>query len=134
MAGLADQVHDCPVSLAHLNFVELEANQLGSAQAATEQHGKHGVVARGTKAPASGMFENFRTLLDGQPVARAKPELLHAFHAADSRRQLRAQQAGISGFVSQTTHGCKLLIDGVCGQTAGFQVHAVADDHDAVER
>jgi len=89
MAALADQIHDCPMPLAHLNFVEFEANQLGSAQAATEQHGKHGVVARRTKAPAGGMFENFRALLDRQPVAGAKPELLDALYTADSSRQLR---------------------------------------------
>jgi hypothetical protein len=72
-------------------------------------------------------------LFDRQPVAGAKPELLHAFHAADSGSQFRAQQPGVSGFMSQTTHGCELLIDRVRGQTAGFQVHAVTHDHDAIE-
>jgi hypothetical protein len=36
--------------------------------------------------------------------------------------------------MSQATHGCELLIDRVRGQTTGFQVHSVTDDHDAVER
>jgi hypothetical protein len=35
--------------------------------------------------------------------------------------------------VSQTTHGGKLLVDGVGGQMPRFQVHAIAHDHDAVE-
>jgi len=35
--------------------------------------------------------------------------------------------------VSQATHGCKLLVDGVGGQMPRFQVHAIAHDDDAVE-
>ena len=35
--------------------------------------------------------------------------------------------------MSQTTHGCKLLIDGVRGQAARFQVHSVPHDNDAIE-
>ncbi len=34
----------------------------------------------------------------------------------------------------ESSHGRELLVNGVCGQTARFQVHAVADYHDAVER
>jgi Domain of unknown function (DUF6429) len=35
--------------------------------------------------------------------------------------------------VSQAAHGCKLLVDSVGRQTARFQGHAVAHDHDAIE-
>jgi hypothetical protein len=35
--------------------------------------------------------------------------------------------------VSKAAHGCELLVDGVRCQTAGFQVHAVANDGDAIE-
>jgi len=35
--------------------------------------------------------------------------------------------------MSQTTHGGELLIDGVRGQAARFQVQAVTHDHDAIE-
>ncbi len=35
--------------------------------------------------------------------------------------------------MSQATHGCKLLVDGVGGQMPRFQVHAIAHDDDAVE-
>jgi hypothetical protein len=133
MAALADQIHDGPMPLAHLNFVLLETNQLRSSQSTTNKHGQHGIVALGTEARASSKPQNLRGLFDRQPVAGAKPELLHAFHAADSGGQFRAQQPGVSGFMSQTTHGCELLIDRVRGQTAGFQVHAVTHDNDAIE-
>src|SRR5512135_167042 len=35
--------------------------------------------------------------------------------------------------MSEPSHGCKLLVDGVRGQTSSLQVHAVANHHDAVE-
>lgn len=95
MAALADQIHDRPVPLPHLNVAKLKSDQLRSAQAATKQHGQHGIVALGTGAGASRKPQNLRRLFDRQPVAGAKPELLHAFHAADSGSQFRAQQAGV---------------------------------------
>ena len=48
------------------------------------------------------------------------------------RGQLGTQQASGGGFVSQATHGCK-LVDGVGGQMPRFQVHAIAHHDDAVE-
>jgi hypothetical protein len=35
--------------------------------------------------------------------------------------------------VSETAHGCELLVDGVGGQMPRFQVQAIAHDDDAVE-
>ena len=133
MSPLADQVHDRPVALSHLHVVHVQASQLRSAQAATEQHGQHGVITLGPKAVASSMPENLRALLDHQPVAGAKPELLHAFHAADPSGQFRAQQPRVGGLVRQPAHGGEVLINRVRGQASGFQMHAVTNDHDAVE-
>jgi hypothetical protein len=39
VAALADQIHYCPVSLTHLDLIQLQADQLRSAEATTEQHG-----------------------------------------------------------------------------------------------
>ena len=84
MPALADQVHDRPVALSHLDVIHLQASHLRSAQAATEQDRQHGVIALGTEAVANSVLENLGALLDGQPVPGAEPELLHAFHPADS--------------------------------------------------
>jgi hypothetical protein len=69
-----------------------------------------------------------------QPIAGAKPKLLNTFHPADPSSQFRAQQAGIGGFVRQSSNSRQLLVDRICGQTAGFQVHAVPHNYDTVER
>jgi hypothetical protein len=69
MATLADQVHHCPVPLTHLDLVQLQADQLRSTKATPKQQGQHRVVALGTHAIATSMFEHFGTLLRAQPVA-----------------------------------------------------------------
>ena len=59
VATLADQIHGCPVTLTHLDLIQLQADQLGSAKATTKQHGQHRIVALGTHAIATSMFEHF---------------------------------------------------------------------------
>jgi len=48
VTALADQVHDRPVPLPHLQVIEPLANQFRTAEAAAEQHGQHGVVSLST--------------------------------------------------------------------------------------
>jgi len=38
LSTFADQIHDRPMALAHLDLIQLQANQFRSAEAATEQH------------------------------------------------------------------------------------------------
>ena len=85
MAALADQVYDCPVTLAYLHLIHFQADQFRSAKATTEQHGQHRKVALRLHAISMSTLEDFRTLLRAQPVAGAKPELLHSFHSATVR-------------------------------------------------
>jgi hypothetical protein len=79
------------------------------------------------------MLEHFGTPRCAQPIAGAESELLDSFHPADPRSQFRAEQSSVSSFVRESSHRCKLLVDGVGGQMPRFQVHAIAHDHDAVE-
>jgi hypothetical protein len=72
----------------------------------------------GAHAIAASIFEYFGTLLGAQPVAGAKPELLDPFHSAESCGQLRTQQPRVCGLVREAAYSGKLLVDGVCGQTA----------------
>jgi hypothetical protein len=66
------------------------------------------------------MLEHFRTLLRAQPITGTEPELLDSLDAADPGSQFGTQQTGVGGFVSQTTDGRKLLVDGVGGQMPRF--------------
>lgn len=58
VASLADQIHHRPVSLAHLDFIQLQADQFRSAEATTEQHGQHRVVTLGAHGTAVCSFHD----------------------------------------------------------------------------
>lgn len=81
VATFANQINHGPVSLAHLDVVELQAHQFRSAKTTTEQHGQHRVVAFCPHAVSPRMLEYFRTLLDTQPIAGTESELLDSFDA-----------------------------------------------------
>src|SRR6478672_2380248 len=47
VAALADQIDHCPVPLTHLDLVQLQPDQFGSAKATPKKQGQHRVVAFG---------------------------------------------------------------------------------------
>ena len=73
VAALADQVHHCPVTLTHLDFVQLQPDQLGSPKATPKKQGQHRVVAFSTHAIPTSTLEHFGTLLCAQPIAGTEP-------------------------------------------------------------
>ena len=118
--ALADQVYHRPVPLTHLDLIQLHADKFRSAEATTKQQCQHGVVALRSHTVTTSMLEYFRTLLRAQPITDTEPELLDSLDPADPGCQFWTQQARVGGFVSQATHGCKLLVDGVGGQMSRF--------------
>jgi hypothetical protein len=69
----------------------------------------------------------------GAPVSGTLAQLFDAFHSTDSRSQFRTQEARIRCFISESSNGSELLIDGIRSQTSRFEVHAVPHDDDAIE-
>src|SRR5580704_11966864 len=59
VATLADQIHGCPVTLTHLDLIQLQAHKFRPAKTTTKQHGQHCVVALGSHAIATRMLEHF---------------------------------------------------------------------------
>jgi hypothetical protein len=107
----------CP---CRLHIADLQPDQFGSAQPATKQQRKHGVVSFLAHTVALGPIQYLRALLDAEPVPRALPELLHTLHAADPRRQIGTEQPGVGSLVGQPANGGQLLVDGVGGQPPRF--------------
>jgi hypothetical protein len=116
VATFANQINNDPVSLAHLDVVQLQTDQFRPAKAATEQLGQHRIIALGAHSVSLRMFEHFGTLLHAQPITGPESELLDSLDAANPCGQLGTQQASVGGFVSQATYGCKLLVDGVAAR------------------
>ena len=133
MPGLADQIHDCPMPLTDLDLIQFQTDQFRSAKTTPKEHRQHGVVSLGPHSGARSTLQNRGTLRRAQPIAGAKPKLLDALHSANPGSKFRAEQTGVGSFVCESSNCRKLLVDGVCGQTTGFQVHAVPNHDDAVE-
>jgi hypothetical protein len=76
VATLADQINHCPVPLAHLDVVQLQANQFRPSKATTEQHGQHRIIALGPHSVSPCSLEHFRTLLCAQPMPDRNPSCL----------------------------------------------------------
>ena len=58
VATFANQIHHGPVSLAHLDVVQLQTDQFRSAKPAAKQHGQHRIIALGAHAVAASVFEH----------------------------------------------------------------------------
>ena len=121
------------MTLPHLNLVQFQSDQLGSAKTAAEEHRQHRVVALGTHALAIGMLQDLRTLLGAQPVPGTKAELLDSSDPADTRCEFRAEETRVRRLMRESPHGGELLVDGVRRQISRFKIHAVADHDDAIE-
>jgi len=79
---------------------------------------RDGVVSLGAHALAISTLQDFCALRWAQPLAGAKSKLLDTLHSADPGGEFRAEQAGVGGFVRESSHGCELLVDRICSQTA----------------
>ena len=59
VAALADEIYHRPVSLAHLDFIQLQAHKFRPAKTTTKQQGQHRVVAFGAHAFSTRTLEYF---------------------------------------------------------------------------
>jgi hypothetical protein len=76
-----------------LNPLELQVGYLGSSQAAPNEETQHGGVSFALKSVSTNRAHKSLTLLGRQPVADRMCQALHGFDPADSRYQIRAEQA-----------------------------------------
>ena len=58
-------------------------------------------------------------LLRGQPIAEAHSQFLYAFNAANTSRQIGAEETAVGGLVCEPAHGtetglrCQVQVDGI---------------------
>jgi hypothetical protein len=83
VATFANQIHHGPVSLTHLDVVQLQTNQFRSAKTTTKQHGQHRVIALRPHTVTTSALEYLRTLLCAQPIAGPESGLLDSFDPAN---------------------------------------------------
>jgi len=57
-------------------------------------------------------------LVGGQPVTKTHAEVLRSFNSPDASSKIRAEPAGISGFVCQAPDGCEPAVYRAWGKLA----------------
>jgi hypothetical protein len=61
------------------------------------------------------------------------PSFFTPFDATNTGSQIGAEKTAVGGFVGEPAHGAKTQIDGSGRELTGFQMRAIAQDHDPVE-
>jgi hypothetical protein len=128
MPSLSYQIDNCPVILPSLQVLDGKMGQLRSAKAAPEADREDASAAFATDCLDVGGVQQRFGLIGTEPIAQPDAEFFCSLHASNSRRQLGAQQTGISGLLGQSSHGGQSQVN--CGrrQVTGFQLQFVTQD------
>ena len=90
------------------------------------------LVAKLTRGAANRMHQP-STLFGGQPVAAANAKAPYALHAADARRQFRAEEPGVGSFIRDSSDGGESQIDRGRSIAELFEVDSIAQDDGPIE-
>jgi hypothetical protein len=107
--------------------------QLRSAKAAPEADCENASAAFATDRLEVGGFHQCFGLIGTEPIAQPDAEFLGSLHAPNARRELGAEQAGIGGLISQSSHGGQSQVNRGRSQVTGFQLQLVTEDDGLVE-
>lgn len=113
---------------------EIQVGQLSPSEPASKQHRKDCSVSPALKRIRVRRLQQPASLFSSKPISEPHTQFLDAFHTANASGQLRTEQAGVSGFISETPNRSESSIDGPGGKLPGFKMNTVSGDHRLVER
>ena len=111
VSALADQIGNHAVLVALLDRLEAQGQQLGSGQAAADQHRDHRVIPQLARGRGHRALEEPAALLSRQPVSEANTNPAHPLHATNTGCQFRTQEAGVGRLVRDAPDGSKPKVD-----------------------
>ena len=104
MASLADQINNGPMLFALLEMIQSQRYGFMPPQAAREQQCEQCSVTFSFQSLMIGCLPKCLALLRGQPIAETHSQLLHAFNAANTSRQIGAEETAVGGLVCEPAH------------------------------
>jgi hypothetical protein len=105
VASLANQIDNGPMLFALLEMIQSQSHGFMPPQAAREQQREQCSVAFSLQSLMIGCLPKCLALLCGQPIAEAHSQLLHALSAANTSRQIGAEETAVGGLVCKPAHG-----------------------------
>ncbi len=134
MSGLAQKVGDDPVLVAVLDGFAVQAEKLTATESVSDQHGEDGVLPLAAERIAVRAGQKPSALLGCDPVPNADTNLAHSFNPSDPSGELGTEQAGIGGFVRDSSHGGQAQVDRCWRVLLLFEIDSVSQDHRPIER
>src|SRR5450759_3953866 len=128
--SFADEIGDNPMFLPNLEVLSSKADKFGPPESASDQQRQDGAVALAAGGFQGRSLQQCSRLIDSQPIANPDAQALRAFDTPDTRRQFGAQEAGVGGFVSKSSHCGQAHVDCGGSETVLFQEEPVPE-HDS---
>src|SRR6267143_1673507 len=105
VASLANQIHNGPMLFALLEMIQCQSHGFMPSQATREQQCEQCAVAFSFQPLMIGCLPKCLGLLRSQPIAEAHSQLLHTFNAANTSRQIGAEETAVGCLVCEPAHG-----------------------------
>jgi hypothetical protein len=134
MPRLADQINYDPAVLPPLKVGNIQFCRFSPAQAAAQEDPEQSSVSLALECIRVRRLPERSCLLGGEPVTNTDASVLRPFDSPDAGSKIRAEQAGISGFVREAPNGGEPAVDRAGRKLTGFQVDSIAGDNRSVER
>ena len=90
---------------ALLEVIQSQRHRFMPPQAAREQQCEQCSVAFSFQSLMIGCLPKSMALLRGQPIAEAHSQLLYTFNAANTSRQIGAEETAVGSLVCEPAHG-----------------------------
>ncbi len=101
VAAFANEICKHPVFFSKLEVLNLNGNELCSAQAAAQKHGQHCVVTQVAQLLAGVNGEQLFTLFRAKPVPNSNAQPLCSFDPANASGEVRTQESTIRSLICE---------------------------------
>jgi hypothetical protein len=133
MAALADKIGNYPVFLPLLNILNFQCRQFRAPQTAAQKNCECGVVSLSAKTANVYGPQKAHTLLCGKPIANRHTQPFGTLHAANSCRQIGAQEPAIRCLIRQPSDCREPQVNGGRSIVLLFERDPVPGDYGLVE-
>jgi hypothetical protein len=125
VSTLSVQIHDHPPLIALLDVGYEQLCNLGPAKTAPGKHSDNGTVPLAFQNVQIRRSQKLFDLIGAEPVPEPNADPLRALDPANARRQLWAEQAGVSRLIREPPHCRKAEVDCRGGQPTRLQLKPV---------
>ncbi len=134
VTAFANEIRKKPVLFALLQILNGERCQFCPAQPAAQENGDHCVIPNAAQGLTIKYRKQAPPLFGRKPISDPNSKFLDTFYSTDSGRQVRAEQAGVCGFISEAANGGEAKVDGRRRVTGLFKEDPIASNYGFVER